>query len=129
MVGPPITMMLMAKGLLSVQQEIEASFLETSIFQDKSIPSSKKRKHDTEMELLGTEKGEPSHTKGNSSKQREKPQILVARMEPAADQTILISTNGTSQFDSEPLTDILQTLNHTSQLLKDWISGAPDTRA
>ena len=36
---------------------------------------------------------------------------LVARMEPTADQ-----------FDSKPLKDILQRLNHTSQLLENWIT-------
>ena len=141
MVGPPITMLLMDEGLLSVQQEIDAGFLETSVLQDKIVPSSKKRKHDTEMELLGTEKGEPSYTKGNSSTQGEKPQVLVAtveptvatmelpvaRMEPPMHQTVLISTsqNGTPQLDKTPLKEILQTLTHTSHLLEKWLTGTP----
>ena len=44
MVGPPITMILMSKGLLSVQQEIDVGFLETSILQDKTAPNPKKKK-------------------------------------------------------------------------------------
>ena len=47
MVGPPITMILMSKGLLSVQQEIDVGFLETSILQDKTAPNPKKKNNGT----------------------------------------------------------------------------------
>ena len=128
MVGPPITMMLMAEGLLSVQQEIEAGFLETSIFQDKSVPSSKKRKHDTVMELLGTEKGEPSHTQGDSSKQGVKPHILVARVEPEENPKVLISTgqNGTLECKRAALTNIHLKIAQANQLLEEWIMNTSD---
>ena len=128
MVGPPITMMLMAEGLLSVQQEIEASFLETSIFQDKSVPSSKKRKHDTTMELLSTEKGEPSHTQGDSSKQGVKPHILVARVEPEENPKVLISTgqNGTLECKRAALTNIHLKIAQANQLLEEWIMNTSD---
>jgi hypothetical protein len=115
-------MMLMAEGLISVQQEIDAGFLETSIFQDKFAPSSKKRKHDTEMELLSTEKREPSHTKRNSSKQGKKPHILVARVEPEKNPKVLISTvqNGTSECKRAALGNIHLKIAQATQLL-EWI--------
>ena len=53
-------------------------------------------------------KHELGHIKGNSSNERESPQILVARVEPAMSKNVLISTmeNGTSQFNPAVLRDI-----------------------
>lgn len=53
MVGPTLTMLLMAEGLLIVQQEMDAGFLETSIFQDKLVPETKKRKYESELVQKG----------------------------------------------------------------------------
>ena len=108
-------MLLAAEGFLTVQQELGAGMLIPSQFEEKT--PNKKRKIEDEME----------HTKGNSSTQGEKPQVLVARVEPIVDQTVLISTNqnGTSQLDPKPLEEILHKLTHTSQLLKNWIAHTP----
>lgn len=54
LIGPPLTILLIAEGLLTVQQEIGAGILISSMLE--SSPVSKKRKHAPEMEPIGTEK-------------------------------------------------------------------------
>jgi hypothetical protein len=71
MVGPPLTMLLITEGLLSVQQELEAGILMPPDFIEK--PLSKKRKLEPSMEL----------TFGEPSKNKEVPHICVAMATPA----------------------------------------------
>lgn len=80
LVGSPIIMLLAFDVFLTVQQEIGADMFIPSQLEEKT--PNKKKKFENEVE----------HTKRNSSKKGEKPQILVAKMEPTADQTVLIST-------------------------------------
>lgn len=61
LVGPPLTMLLISDGVLTVQQELDARILMPSKLEDK--PPNKKRKFEDELE----------HTKGKSSKEGEKP--------------------------------------------------------
>jgi hypothetical protein len=147
LVGPPLTMILISEGLLTVPQEIEAGILMPSELIEE--PSSKKRKTQPAMEL----------TTGETSKTKEPPQILVAMaepampkpkppptiiidlgepshdkqniakpvstaMEPKINKSVLISTmgSGTSKVDFEPLSNILQRFRDTTQLLENWIS-------
>ena len=112
LIGPPLTMLLISEGFLTIQQEIEAGILMPSVLEEK--PTNKKRKYDHDLE------------QGNSSKERENPQILVGRMEPIMTKNVLISTmeNGTLQFNPTPLRDIWQKLSHASNLLQNWITEA-----
>ena len=73
-------MLLAFDVFLTVQQEIGADMFIPSQLEEKT--PNKKKKFENEVE----------HTKRNSSKKGEKPQILVAKIEPTADQTVLIST-------------------------------------
>lgn len=112
LIGPPLTMLLISEGLLIIQQEIEAGILMPSLLEEK--PLNKKRKYEQKLGQI----------KGNSSKEGESPQILVAKMELAMTKNVLISIeeNGASQLDPVTLKDILQKLNHTTQLLENWIT-------
>ena len=75
LVGPAITMLLSTDGFLTVQQEIEAGMIDFT-----EEPIHKKRKTQTSMELA----------KGETSKPKKAPEILVARVEPAMAQPMLV---------------------------------------
>ena len=53
MIGPPLTMLLIADGLLTVHQELDANILMPSNIVEKSL--SKKRKLESAMELIAGE--------------------------------------------------------------------------
>ena len=71
MIGPSLTMLLIAEGLLTIQQDIEAGILMPRDFIEK--PISKKRKMEQSMEF----------TPGKPSERKEAPQICVAMATPA----------------------------------------------
>lgn len=110
LVGPPITMLLASGGFLTVQQEIGAGMLLPSQLEEKA--PNKKRKLEDKME----------HTDGNSSKGN--PQILIANMEPAITNNVLISTPaaGASYVHPAELHNIHQKLSQTCQQLQNWIT-------
>jgi hypothetical protein len=112
LIGPPLTMWLISDGLLTVQQEIDASILMPSELDER--PNNKKRKLEAEMEL----------TQGNSSKGRETPQIMVANVELESTNKVIvsISTVGTSGPNIATLQDIHKKFTQTCQLLKYWIT-------
>lgn len=118
MVGPPLTMLLMAEGLLTVQQEMDAGFLETSIFQDKAVPETKKRKYEVELVQKGQEKGESSLTHQNGTSKL-LPEVTMAIATPAA-------IAAEHQLSSKTLEDILERFNQTNscieQNLQTWTS-------
>lgn len=115
MVGPPLTMLLMAEGLLTVQQEMEAGFLETSIFQDKTIPENKKRKYESDLVQKGQETGESSFMNGTTTKVL--PEVTVAIATPA-------TGTADTHLSSKALEDILVRFNKTNscmeQNLQTW---------
>ena len=121
LVGPPLTMILISEGLLTVQQEIEAGILMPSELIEE--PISKRRKTQPSMELAmgGTSKtkeppqilvaiakpamakpiptpniiidlGNPLHVKPDSSKKQEIPKTLSAAKDPTLNKSVLIST-------------------------------------
>ena len=117
MVGPPLTMLLIDEGLLSVQQELEAGILMPHDIVEK--PNSKKRKLGPSMEL----------TLGEPSKSKEVPHICVAMAtptmatpaipEPKANSSIVIDIGNplVIQPDSfKKKTDIPKTLSATMEL-------------
>ena len=95
MIAPPLTMLLIDGGLLTVSQEIEAGILMPANFIEK--PVSKKRKLGPSMEL----------TPGESSEKREAPQICVAMAttiaKPKANPNIVIELGKPSQNKENPL--------------------------
>ena len=130
MVGPPLTMLLIADGLLTVHQELDAGILMPQEIIEK--PLSKKRKLESTMEL----------TAGKSSQPTKAPQILVAMatpdsikpmliqetpttldaaMELTNNKSVLISTveNGTLRSHLKPLQDILQNFQTNTTLLQN----------
>lgn len=109
MVGPPLTMLLIADGLLSVQQEIEAGILMPSVLEEKT--PNKKQKYEHEVGQI----------KRNSSKEGESSQIIVAIVEPEMCKNVLINTtrNDTSNFKQATLKNIHQKFSQANQLLKN----------
>jgi hypothetical protein len=105
MLGPPLTMMLIIEGLLSVQQEIEAGILMPPDFIDK--PVSKKRKMEQATKL----------TIGGTSKQKEKLQILVALAEPAMAKPMKGPNNDRRSENSAHLKPYSFTQQETSKIL------------
>ena len=129
-VGPPLTMLLISDGFLTVQQKIEAGIVMPTELIER--PASKKRKMDTKMELT---KGEPSerkeaphilvaiakptltkprpppnivinlgnplHVKLYSSKKQEIPRTLSAAMKPTLNNSVLISTEHNDTLQSD----------------------------
>ena len=116
MVGPPLTILLLNEGVMSVQQELAAGMLVPSKKLEQKPPN-KKRK--SEYQLVQTD--------GASSKQGEQLQILVANIEPAVTTDVLISTNGTSDFKQASLTEIHHKIAQANQLLEIWITDSTKT--
>jgi hypothetical protein len=79
MIGPPLTMLLIAEGLLIVPQEIEVDILMPADLIEK--PIFKKRKIGPSMEL----------TPGQPSKSKKVPQICVAMATPTIAKPKIIS--------------------------------------
>ena len=106
LVGPPLTMLLIHDGFLTVEQELEAGVLNPSGLIEK--PCEKKRKYESQ----------PTPVKGETSKITKEPQIMTAMAAP-----IQLHANG--NYDSHPdttmLTQILASYNQTTQQLEAWI--------
>jgi hypothetical protein len=100
-IGPPFTMLLIAEGLLIVQQEVEAGILMPSILE--SGPVNKKMKHASKLEPSGTGKGE-------SSLQQAKPDKEVALIQPDLTQTL----DHHPCIISKALQDILEKFEQTN---------------
>ena len=106
LVGPPVTMLLISEGFLTIQQEIGAGILIPSELVEP--PASKKRK----CETMG---------QGDSSKTAY-PQILVAGIEPLQQQILRpdgVSTNGSEIME---LREISTQYELMSQKLNTWIT-------
>ena len=139
LVEPPLTMLLIIDGFITVQQEIEACILMPTDFIEE--PVSKKRKTQSSMELFtgrpsehkeppqflvaiakpiplhdtDIDSGNPLQFKGNSSKQGN-PISFITTIEPTITKNVLINTieNDTSKFNPVVLKDIWQQYNHAN---------------
>ena len=115
-VGPPLTMLLIDKGHLTVQQEIEAGILISPEVTEAN--PAKKRKIDNGS----ADTGETSH-------RRTEPQILSAMAEPI--RTVLTSAEvvcrPTVDINTTKLENILEIYNDTSNRLHKWISVVSST--
>ena len=129
LVGPPLTMLLINEGFLTVQQEISAGILMPAELTEK--PASKKRKLETEMELI---RGEPSD-------QKEVPNLLVAMAKPISAQSAITescaaqpipapaaeTTPGAALHKTE-LTKILERFTQTTQMLSNWVTQTKESK-
>ena len=114
LVGPPLTMLLIHDGFLTVEQELDARVLNPSETVEKHCE--KKRKLETQ----------PTHQKGESSKIKEGPQVLSAMAEP-----VQINTCESSQLliKTTELVQILGDYNQASQKLRKWIYQSTSVKA
>ena len=113
MIGPPLTMLLIAEGLLSVQQEVEAGILTPSVLE--ACPVSKKRKQTSEPEATGTERGESSVQKATT--------VEVALIQP--EPTVHHHTCITSIALQEILGKFEQTNLTMERTFQEWVKVIP----
>ena len=129
LVGPPLTMLLISEGFLTVQQEIEAEILMPTELTEN--PASKKQKTETRMELI----------RGESSDHKEAPHLLVAMAEPTSAEPAMaepcaaklipapntVTIPGVALHKTE-LTKILDKFTQTTQMLSNWVTQATEPK-
>lgn len=152
MVGPPLTMLLIAEELLTVSQEVQAGILVPSILEEPGQVT-KKRKHEPEQNSKGTERGESSvHQEQDTSKQEssgqqgnslqpkasgqqqapsyQEPSKGLPAIEVAlADPIPIHPEDKTACISSKILYEILEKFKHTSscfeETFKQWSASTP----
>ena len=138
MVGPPLTMLLIAEELLTVSQEVQAGILVPSILEE-PCSVAKKRKYQPEQRVIDTIRGESS-TQGasgqQSSAQQGAPIPQETLIQPSnnlpAIQVALVQTNSPqthSCIAAEVLHELLEKFDNTSSYIKrtfqEWSDTAP----